>query len=169
METKEKDIAHDAATERLHLEREALKHFRVIVGAIKSHFRSVEAATGVSGSQLWALSAINRNPGMRVSALAETMSIHHSTASNLLDKLEEKQLIRRERKDTDQRAVGLYVTEKGAAITTGAPYPPEGVVPDALRYLPDETLNQLVGNLADLINAMRFKDRSTSFTPLADL
>lgn len=169
MISKSKNVSSDAAQARLQLEREALKHFRVIVGAIKEHFRSVEAATGVSGSQLWALSAISRNPGMRVSALAETMSIHHSTASNLLDKLEEKQLIRRQRLETDQRVVGLYATDKGAEITAGAPYPPDGVVPDALRHLSDETLSQLVENLVELIGAMRFKDRSKSYTPLADL
>jgi DNA-binding MarR family transcriptional regulator len=70
---------------------------------------------GLSGSQLWALWQISARPGLRVSQLASALHIKPSTASNLLDKLELRQLVRRERRDTDNRVVRLHLTDARAS------------------------------------------------------
>jgi len=93
--------------------REALRQFRVIFGAVRQHFQAVEKACGVSGAQIWAMAALHQTPGMKVSELAQALSIHASTASNLLDKIEKSGLIRRERNSVDQRVVRLYLTDAG--------------------------------------------------------
>ena len=150
-------------------EQEVLHHFRIVVGAMREHFRTVEAITNVGGSQLWALSEIMKKPGMKVGELAEALSIHTSTASNLLDKLEKKELIRRERKDRDNRTVRLMLTEAGTAIVSGAPQPHEGLVRNALKNLPENALLELYRGLEQLAAEMKVTDEKTSGIPLADL
>ncbi len=154
---------------RLSRERDVLRKFRVIFSSAKKHFRSVELQCGVSGSQLWALIEIRDRPGLKVSELAELMSIHLSTASNLLDKLQTCRLVRRARGDKDQRVVRLHLTPAGTRVVAKAPKPARGVVPDALRNVPITTLASLENGLDALIARLKIRDKRAITKPLADI
>jgi DNA-binding MarR family transcriptional regulator len=146
-----------------------LKQFRILFRSIKRHFQWVEEQCGVSGSQLWALGKIGEAPGLKVSELAKGLAIHQSTASNMLDRLEQLHLVRRERISTDQRVVRLFLTPKGEQVLESAPRPFQGVLPDALSTLPDASLRELHHHLDVLIATMKFKDVSGRSTPLSDI
>lgn len=154
---------------RLHREQamDVLQQFRFIFKSIKKHFQWVERETGMSGSQLWALATIAGAPGLRVTELARALAIHQTTASNLIDKLEQRKLLRRERASTDQRMVRLYLTKSGLAVVAKAPQPFEGVLPDALMHLPKAELRKLDGMLKSLTRHMQVRDVSGKRTPLA--
>ena len=111
---------------------EALRLFRVIFGAVRQHFKAVGKACGVSGAQIWAMAALRQHPGMKVSELAQALSIHASTASNLLDKIEKAGLVRRERNHVDQRVVPLYLTAEGEQALEKAPQPQTGILTHVL-------------------------------------
>jgi DNA-binding MarR family transcriptional regulator len=147
----------------------ALKQFRVIFRSVKKHFQFVEKRCQISGSQLWALAQVAEIPGIRVTELAEKLSIHQSTASNLIDLLVQKKLLLRKRATSDNRIVKLYVTEAGDAIVQQAPKPLRGILPDALEQLPPETLAQLNQCLGDLLQSMKSRDEEASGIPLADI
>lgn len=146
-----------------------LQQFRVVFKSVKKHFQWVEKETGVSGSQLWALAQIAGTPGISVTGLARALAIHQSTASNLIDKLAQRDLVRRERKRDDQRVVRLYLTRQGQAIVAKAPQPVEGVLPDALMRLPKADLLKLDAMLKGLTKLMRVRDASGKYTLLADI
>lgn len=146
-----------------------LQQFRFIFKSAKKHFQWVEEETGISGSQLWALAQIAAAPGLRVTELARALAIHQTTASNLVDKLAQRRLIRRERKREDQRVVQLTLTRRGADIVSKAPKPYEGVLPDALMRLPQADLRKLDSLLKSVTCRMRVRDASGRRTPLADI
>ncbi len=146
-----------------------LQKFRLIFKSVKKHFQWVETETGVSGSQLWALAQIAAAPGLRVTELARALVIHQSTASNLIDKLAQRKLLRRERTSADQRVVLLYLTACGQAVVAKAPRPFAGVLPDALARLPHADLCALDALLKALAQLMRVRDASGRRTPLADI
>lgn len=145
-----------------------LKQFRLIYGSVRQHFREVEHNCGVSGSQLWLLHEIARTPGVGVSELANRLSIHQSTCSQLVDKLETRGLVTKQRKAEDQRRVGLQLTDS-AAVVLGAAPGVEGVLPEALQGLTDETLEQLHASLAQVIAQLTSRDERSAERPLADL
>ena len=146
-----------------------LQQFRFIFKSVKKHFRWVEEETGVSGSQLWALAQIAAAPGLRVTELARALVIHQSTASNLVDRLVQRKLVRRDRSSTDQRVVRLFLTQRGQTVVSKAPRPFEGVLPDALMRLPHADLRNLDALLAAVAQLMRVRDASGRRTPLADM
>ena len=148
---------------------EALRQFRVIFGAVRQHYQDVEKACGISGAQIWALSALRDAPGMKVSELAQALSIHASTASNLLDKIEKAGLIRRERSSTDQRVVRLHLTEAGMQRVKDAPRPLTGILIHALSSLPEATLARLNDDLHQLIAQMDTADVRDAQKPLTDI
>lgn len=148
--------------------RHVLSQFRIIFSSVKRHFQDVESKCGVSGAQLWAISEIADSPGLKVSELARAMSVHQSTASNLVGDLEKKGFVRKER-GTDQRVVRLCLTELGNEVVAHAPKPMIGVLPDALQRLPEDVLGNLSGNMDVLIAMMPRKDKSAASKPLSDL
>ncbi len=149
--------------------REALRQFRVVFGAVRQHFQAVEKACGVSGAQIWAMAALRQTPGMKVSELAQALSIHASTASNLLDKIEKSGLVRRERNSVDQRVVQLYLTAAGEKALENAPQPLTGILTHALGQLPDDALARLNQDLAVLIAHMGAINIKDAQKPLSEL
>jgi DNA-binding MarR family transcriptional regulator len=146
-----------------------LKQFRLIYGSVKQHFREVERTCGISGSQLWLLQEIRGKPGIGVSELADRLSIHQSTCSILVDKLGSRGLVEKQRSKDDQRRVGLSLTSMATVLLAGAPGPAEGILPSALKTLPDSTLESLHGNLEALIRNLKIRDDRFGDRPLADL
>jgi DNA-binding MarR family transcriptional regulator len=146
-----------------------LAKLRVIFSSAKKHFYEVEARCGVSGAQLWTLMELSTKPGLRVSDLAQLLSIRNSTASNMLDRLELRDLIRRERKDKDQRIVRLFLTSAGEKIVEMAPKPVRGVVPDALSHIELPALSALDTNLDALISKLKIKDTAAVLKPLSEI
>ncbi len=151
------------------LATDALRRFRIIFGAVRRHSHNMERACGVGGAQVWAMAVVARQPGIRVTQLAREMSIHPSTASNLLDKLERAGLVQRERASGDQRVVELYLTEAGEALLRRAPPPLSGVLTHALEQMPELLLARLVEDLQAVIDRMGVADAAAAARPLSEL
>ena len=143
-----------------------LRQFRVVFNAVKTHFRQVEREAGVGGAQVWALSVIERSPGIGVTDLARALDIHQSTASNLIKSLTERGLVAARREGADRRSVALRVLPPGQDVLRVAPGPFAGVLPDALASLDPATLARLEQDLAVLIKALH-ADETAGNVPLA--
>jgi DNA-binding MarR family transcriptional regulator len=146
-----------------------LKLFRVIFQSINRHSFEVEQKAGVGGAQLWALAEISGRPRITVTELAKAMSIHQSTASNLLEKLESQNYIARNRSDEDRRVVLLTLTPRGEEILDKAPLPYRGVLNDALLKLDEASLTVLQGSLEKLVAQLEYKQLKGAFEPLGKI
>ncbi len=104
-----------------------------------------------------------------MSQLGQALSIHVSTASNLLDKLARAGLVERLRTEEDRRVVRLRLTDMGRDIVARAPRPLTGLIVDALEKMPEESLVRLDAELARLVQQMDVLDRSAANEPLSNL
>lgn len=145
----------EKSSAKAQLELSTLQEFRTIVGSARRHDADVRRIAGISGSQLWALSEIAKSEGMRVNDLSERMALHQTTASNLINALVERKLIRRGRDDEDQRVVRLHVTTEGKRMLLRAPGPYVGLLVDALRHLQTPELRRLKNSLRTLSTVLR--------------
>ena len=143
-----------------------LQRFRVLIRTAQRHSQWIERQSGVTGAQLWALQELREAPGLRVGELANRMALHQSTASNMIDRLETSELIRKERTSADQRVVRLYLTEQGEALLARAPSPARGVLPEALRLLDHESLRNLQHDLDALLLQIKDLDAGFGMQPL---
>jgi DNA-binding MarR family transcriptional regulator len=142
------------------------KQLRVIFRAVQAHSKTVERNCGLSSAKLWMLWELFTSPGLKVSELARSLTIHPSTCSNMLDQLEGKGLIRRDRSKVDQRAVHLYLTDQGTKLLATAPRPAQGTLSEALERLSDGHLTCLEEGLNVLIDAMLVKDEEAGLVPI---
>ncbi len=145
-----------------------LRQFRQVFNAVKSHFQQVEKTVGIGGAQVWALSLVRDHPGIGMGALARAMSIHQSTASNLVRVLIDREMVVALKQGADRRAVQLNLLPAGAKVLKNAPGPFAGVLPDALKALPSDTLARLQTDLAQLIVVID-ADESGASIPLSDI
>lgn len=143
-----------------------LKDLRIIFRASQTHARWVEKTCGLSSAQLWMMWELFNAPGLRVSELAQILSIHPSTCSNMLDKLQKKELISRDRSEKDQRSVHLNLTETGTQLLAKAPRPAQGVLADVLLRLPDESLSHLEKGLNAFTQALWTYNEEDSMMPI---
>jgi DNA-binding MarR family transcriptional regulator len=148
---------------------DVLRRFREVFRAAKLHFAAVKRTAGVSGAQLWALSEIHSQPGIRVTELAGKMSLHQSTVSNLVEKLNASGHLLRVREPGDNRIVRLRLTPAGKKIVVRAPGPARGVLPDALERLDDRSLKKLSLALDSLVSAMKVRAPDATKTHLEDI
>jgi len=118
---------------------------------------------------LWALAEISGRPRITVTELAKAMSIHQSTASNLLEKLESQNYIARNRSDEDRRVVLLTLTPRGEEILGKAPLPYRGVLNDALLKLDEASLTVLQVSLEKLVAQLEYKQLKGAFEPLGKI
>lgn len=147
---------------------DVLKQFRAIFNTVKQHARKTESALNISSAQLWALAVVVKNPGLRVSELAAAMAVHQSTASNLVERLEELGLVEKRRSEKDQRVVHLYPHPAGINLVKKAPQPTEGVLPVALNHLSTDDLSQLHVILEELLHILNAKE-SGKHIPLSEI
>lgn len=151
------------------LELSVRMKLRVVFSSARRQSREIEKSCGATAGQLWALSELDKHPGLRVSELARALHIKNSTASNLLDRLEQRGWLRRERNGTDQRVVQLYLSPPGARLLASCPVPPRGVVSEALHTIPLDSLENLDQSLEDVIARLALKDTGAALTPLTKL
>jgi DNA-binding MarR family transcriptional regulator len=145
-----------------------LRQFRQIFSAVRTHFHEVEKRVGLGGAQVWALSVVRDHPQIGVSELARAMSVHQSTASNLVRALVERRLLDARRDSADRRAVKLSLLPAGASVLRRTPMPFAGVLPAALASLDAGALRRLEADLAPLVARLRVPARGAHI-PLAHM
>ena len=92
---------------------EALIAMRQISRATASDSRALAKASALSVSQLIALQEINRARAISPSKLATKMSLSRGTMTTLMNKLEARNLVRREADTIDKRRWYFSLTETG--------------------------------------------------------
>ena len=157
------DVAEDPD-----VSRSVIRQLRMIIRALQGHSHAVERACGISAAQLWALWELHRSPGLKVSDLARRLSVHASTISNLLDKLEQGGFVERQRRERDQRIVRLFLTDAGRELLLRAPAAPQGVLNRALQDMPPDQLNALDQALGTLLAGMGSIEPQAGLRPLDD-
>src|SRR5690606_26093070 len=98
----------------------------------------------ITSPQLVALMAISQLGPSTVKSIGRSIHLSPSTVVGIVDRLEEKKLVRRERDTRDRRNVFVAVTPEGQALVDKAPSVlPEGF-PSALAALPENDQHTLV-------------------------
>ncbi|PWK53899.1 MarR family winged helix-turn-helix transcriptional regulator [Pleionea mediterranea] len=102
---------------------ELLVSLRRVIRAIDLHSKRLEKETGLTGPQLMVMQEVVQHDNIMVKLIAENINLSPATVTSILDRLEKRGLVLRERSTTDKRKVGLHVTQQGLDILESAPKP----------------------------------------------
>jgi len=152
-----KSISRDTAI------TEIMQSLRRIFKAIQDYSYDVSDKFGTTGPQLWALKTISQNESLSLGELGRRMYLHPSTITGLIDRLEKKGLVERDRDQTDRRVIKLRLTSKGKGLVKRAPNPIQGKMIYGLRRLKRKELNSIHHSVQKLVEVMEVQDVKATF------
>jgi DNA-binding MarR family transcriptional regulator len=103
------------------IEEHIVAALRRIVRAIDLQSRRMVDACGLTGPQIVVLREVGRLSGVSISALARAASLSQPTMSGILERLEKRGYVRRQRSEQDRRSVFVSLTPEGARVLRDAP------------------------------------------------
>jgi DNA-binding MarR family transcriptional regulator len=127
---------------------------RQIIHALDSYSRRLAIEYKITGPQLMCLYSIVHNGNITLSTLGKDLSLSPSTVNGILDRLEAKNLITRERKDRDRRKVILTATMEGVKLIQQAPLPLQKTLLLELQNLSEQEQASLAGSLEQMVQLM---------------
>lgn len=113
---------------------------------------------GMTVPQLRLLFMIRDEPGITGGALAERFGVNPSTITGHIEKLLQRELLRREEDDLDRRMQHNYLTEGGASVVGQLERTAGQFVIGILERLTPEQAERLSLALTDLVAAARIRD-----------
>ena len=102
---------------------EVLVTLRRIIRATDLYSKQLSKNTGLTSPQMLLLQILRNKGQQTVGVLAKEMSLSQATVTTILDRLEKKALIIRERSTSDRRKVQVDVTDSAVEILKDAPLP----------------------------------------------
>lgn len=117
-------LANDTSWERtLNRIEEVLVALRRLIRATDLHSKYLAKTTGLTAPQILLLQTIRDNDYLTIGELAAIVSLSQATVTTILDRLEKRKLIFRERSTVDKRKVFAFLTDEGTEMLKTAPIP----------------------------------------------
>lgn len=102
---------------------EVLVALRRVIRATDLHSKHLAKTTGLTAPQILLLQAIRNRGQVTIGELANDINLSQATVTTILDRLEKRLLIYRERSKEDKRKVHAYLTDEGLDTLKSAPAP----------------------------------------------
>lgn len=118
-------------------ELRVLQSLRRIIRAVEIHSKKLVHSHKITGPQLGCLTAIKENGPLTTTKLAQAVYLSPSTIVGIVDRLEEKNLVTRQRSSKDRRKVQIHLTGTGEQLLDKAPSALQDKLADALKSLPE--------------------------------
>jgi DNA-binding MarR family transcriptional regulator len=142
---------------------ETMQSLRRIFKTIQDYSQEVSSAFGVTGPQLWALKTISETDGIALGELSKKMYLHPSTVTGVVDRLENKGYVVRDRDRKDRRVVKARLTPEGTALAKKAPNPIQGKMIYGLRKLKKRDLDTIYASVRKLAQIAEAENVKVSF------
>jgi len=131
-----------------------LNAIRQMIRAADIDSRKLAAEHQVTAPQLMCLMAVVEKGSITAADIAERIHLSPSTLVGVLDRLEAKGLVRRDRNAEDRREVAVTPTHKGRALVAKTPFPLQYSLDSALRQLSEREQEQMAANTERLVDLM---------------
>lgn len=102
---------------------QVLTSLRRVIRATDLHSKRLAKTTGLTAPQILLLQAIRKLEDSTSGRLATEVNLSQATVTNILDRLEKRELVIRERSTIDKRKVHVRLTDRGNEVLIDAPTP----------------------------------------------
>lgn len=117
--------------------------------------KHMNRAIGLTGPQRLVIRLLGQSPGLSAGQLASELHLDPSTLTGILQRLESRRLVAREKDPGDARRLRLSLTARGEALDGPAPGTIESAVAKGLAGRPDREIKaarQVLSAIADALD-----------------
>ena len=136
---------------------QVLSSLRKIIRFVEMYSKKLSSSHRVTGPQLICLLTIDENQPVTATQIAKNVHLSPSTVVGVLDRLEEKGFVRRERDRNDRRRIQLYVTDEGRELAQSAPSPLQDKLSEAFSTLDEQEQSTIALSLQRIVDLMEVK------------
>ncbi len=131
---------------------------RKLMRATDLYSRKLVKTSGLTTPQLLLLQSIRSKGEVSISELSGDVSLSQATVTNILDRLEAKGLVIRQRSSKDRRKVHAYLTEDGKNLIKKSPPPLQKSFIDRFKTLEDWEQTMIISSLQRIAAMMDADD-----------
>lgn len=135
---------------------------RRVMRATDLHSRELVRSTGLTAPQMLLLQTIQQLGKVGVGELAQEISLSQATVTSILDRLEDRGFVQREKSESDKRKVLTVLTSKGTDAIKDAPVPLQQSFVGRFRALASWEQHQLIASLERIAAMMDAQDIDAS-------
>lgn len=133
---------------------DVLVALRRVIRATDLHSKHLAKTTGLTTPQILLLQAIRARNDVTIGELANEVSLSQATVTTILDRLEKRELVYRERSTKDKRKVHAHLTDAGASILKDAPVPLQEHFTDQFNNLLQWEQTMIIASLQRVAHMM---------------
>jgi DNA-binding MarR family transcriptional regulator len=133
---------------------DVLVALRRVIRATDLHSKHLAKTTGLTTPQILLLQAIRARSDVTIGELANEVSLSQATVTTILDRLEKRELVYRERSTKDKRKVHAHLTEAGVNILKDAPVPLQEHFTEQFRNLEQWEQTMIIAALQRVAHMM---------------
>ncbi|MFH1489371.1 MAG: MarR family transcriptional regulator [Pseudomonadota bacterium] len=138
--------------------REIIYAIRRLMQASEHYTKELNKKFNVSAAQVNCLLALYENGPLPPSQIAKNMLVNSSTVTGIIDRLEVKGLVERQRISRDRRVITIELTEEGKKLAENAPPPIQKKIITGLKKLSPQEIEQIVHALNVLTGMLDVQD-----------
>jgi len=124
-------------TSSLDYERRLMRSIRRIIRAVDQHSKALHHQEDITTPQLVCLSAVIKHGPLTLKALSKDVDLSSSTLVGIVDRLELKGLVTRQRSVQDRRQVMITATDLGQQTAHRSPSPLQQKLTQTFSTLPE--------------------------------
>jgi len=131
---------------------------RRVIRATDLHSKSLAKKTGLTAPQVMILKTVTEKPGSTVGLIAMDVSLSQATVTTIVDRLEKRGLVSRQRSNEDRRKVMVHLTELGQESLKAAPTPLQEHFVDQFSALKGWEQSMIIASLQRVAEMMDAQD-----------
>lgn len=135
-----------------------LRSLRRIMRAVDVHSRRLSAEYSITGPQVLCLQTVHEDGPMTATALAKLVHLSSSTVVGIIDRLEQKDCVLRERSLEDRRQILIHATDAGRDLLARVPSPLQDRLARGLAQLSEKEQNRLASAVEQIVDLLELPD-----------
>lgn len=149
-----------AASEDLHSKytKDIIYSIRRLMQAGELYTKELNKVYNISSAQLNCLLTLQENGPLPPSQIARVMMVNSSTITGIIDRLEQKGLVKRMRISTDRRIITVELTKNGKVLAENAPPPIQHKLFDGLSRLSEKDIKNIAESLLKLTDMLNVQN-----------
>jgi DNA-binding MarR family transcriptional regulator len=134
------------------------QNLRRIIRAIEIYSKKVKSNYDVTPIQILCMQTIQETGPMTLASLAKMTYVSASTLVGVIDRLEDRELLKRERSQKDRRYTFIYLTEKGQEQLKVLPPALHAKLTEGIEKLDQDELREIVTALDKIVSLIEAED-----------
>ena len=140
------------------LVKQIIYQTRRLIQARELYTKELNKRHSVTAAQLNCLLTLYEYGPLPPSRIARHIMVNSSTVTGIIDRLEQKELVRRTRTSPDRRVITIELTDSGRVLAEKAPPPIQQKILDGLKKLEESEIRLIVEGLNMLTRMLDVQD-----------